>query len=68
MARSVAGGAAPSRLNRKFLFVAVLLAVLSAVLVYAKISATSDSSKSSSGGAGDVDRRRHQGRRSSRGR
>lgn len=41
MARSVSGGAAPSRLNRKFLVVAVLLAVLSAVLVYAKISATS---------------------------
>lgn len=54
MARSVAGGAAPSRLNRKFLVVAVLLAVLSAVLVYAKISATSDSSKSSSGGAGTL--------------
>ncbi|MGH7621331.1 MAG: SAF domain-containing protein, partial [Gemmatimonadaceae bacterium] len=45
MARSVAGGAAPSRLNRKFLVVAVLLAVLSAVLVYAKISATSTTSK-----------------------
>ncbi|MHB8682806.1 MAG: Flp pilus assembly protein CpaB [Dehalococcoidia bacterium] len=41
MARSVAGAASPSRLNRKFLVVAVLLAVLSAVLVYAKISATS---------------------------
>jgi pilus assembly protein CpaB len=32
-------------LNRKFLIVAVLLAVLSAVLVYAKISATSTTSK-----------------------
>jgi pilus assembly protein CpaB len=48
MARSVAGGAAPSRLNRKFLVVAVLLAVLSAVLVYAKISAKDDSSTGSS--------------------
>jgi pilus assembly protein CpaB len=47
MARSVAGGAAPSRLNRKFLVVAVLLAVLSAVLVYAKISATSTTDKTS---------------------
>lgn len=44
MARSVAGGASPSRLNRKFLVVAVLLAVLSAVLVYAKISAKDSSS------------------------
>ncbi len=43
MARSVAG-AAPSRLNRKFLLAAVVLAVLSAVLVYAKISAKGGSS------------------------
>lgn len=47
MARSVAGGAAGGRLNRKFLVVAVLLATLSAALVYAKISATSDSGSSS---------------------
>ena len=51
MARSIAGGgASPSRLNRKFLVVAVLLAVLSAVLVYARISAPSDSSSSKAGG------------------
>jgi pilus assembly protein CpaB len=51
MARSIAGGgAAPSRLNRKFLVVAVLLAVLSAVLVYARISAPSDSSSSKTSG------------------
>jgi pilus assembly protein CpaB len=51
MARSIAGGgAAPSRLNRKFLVVAVLLAVLSAVLVYARISAPSNSSSSKTGG------------------
>jgi len=48
MARSVAGGAAPSRLNRKFLVVAVLLGVLSAVLVYAKISAKDGSSSGGS--------------------
>lgn len=49
MARSVAGGVSPSRLNRKFLVVAVLLAVLSAVLVYAKISAKSGTTTVSSG-------------------
>ncbi|MEX2225590.1 MAG: Flp pilus assembly protein CpaB [Dehalococcoidia bacterium] len=38
MARTVAG-AAPSRTNRRFLIIAVLLAAVSAVLVYAKIAA-----------------------------
>ena len=52
MARSVAGGAAPSRLNRKFLVVAVLLAVLSAVLVYAKISAKDSSTTGGSTATG----------------
>jgi pilus assembly protein CpaB len=38
MARTVAG-AAPSRTNRRFLIIAVLLAAVSAVLVYARIAA-----------------------------
>ncbi len=51
MARSVAG-AAPGRLNRKFLVVAVLLATLSATLIYAGLSSRrSGSSSSSSGGS-----------------
>ena len=50
MARTVAG-AAPSRLNRKFLVVAVLLAALSATLIYAGLSSSRGGSKSSSGGA-----------------
>src|SRR5581483_9650972 len=54
MARSVAGGASRSRLNVKFLLVAAVLAVLSAVLVYAKISSGSDSSGSAGAGAQDV--------------
>jgi pilus assembly protein CpaB len=41
MARTVAG-AAPSRTNRRFLIIAVLLAAVSAVLVYAKIAADED--------------------------
>lgn len=47
MARTVV--AAPGRMNRKFLLVAVLLAGLSAVLVYAKISAKDNSGGSGSG-------------------
>jgi pilus assembly protein CpaB len=43
MARTVAG-AAPSRTNRRFLIIAVLLAAVSAVLVYAKIAADEDTS------------------------
>jgi len=43
MARTVAG-AAPSRTNRRFLVIAFLLAVVSAVLVYARIAATEDTS------------------------
>ena len=50
MARTVAG-AAPGRLNRKFLVVAVLLAALSATLIYAGLSSRGGGSKSSSGGA-----------------
>jgi pilus assembly protein CpaB len=41
MARTVAG-AAPSRTNRRFLIIAVLLAAVSAVLVYARIAANED--------------------------
>ncbi len=51
MAQRVAGGA-QGRTNRRFLFVAILLAGLSAALVYAKISA-SDTSTSSKVAAGD---------------
>jgi pilus assembly protein CpaB len=42
MARTIAGSA-PGRTNRRFLIIAILLAGLSAALVYAKISAGSDS-------------------------
>lgn len=49
MARSVAG-AAPSRLNRKFLVVAVLLATLSATLIYAGLSSRRSSDKTSGSG------------------
>ena len=52
MAQRVAG-TAPSRMNRRFLLVAILLAGLSAALVYAKISANDTSSGSSKGAAGD---------------
>lgn len=48
MARTVAG-AAPSRTNRRFLIIAVLLAAVSAVLVYARIAADEDT-----GGGGAV--------------
>lgn len=48
MARTVAG-AAPSRTNRRFLIIAVLLAAVSAVLVYARIAADEDT-----GGGGTV--------------
>ncbi|HEY8173233.1 MAG TPA: Flp pilus assembly protein CpaB [Dehalococcoidia bacterium] len=41
MARSIAGSA-PNRTNRRFLIIAILLAGLSAALVYAKISAGDD--------------------------
>ena len=47
MARTVAG-AAPGRMNRRFFIVALLLAVLSAVLVYAKISSGGNADESSS--------------------
>jgi pilus assembly protein CpaB len=52
MARTVAG-AAPSRTNRRFLIIAVLLAVVSAVLVYAQIA----SDEGGSGGAASSDTR-----------
>jgi pilus assembly protein CpaB len=48
MARTVAG-AAPSRTNRRFLIIAVLLAAVSAVLVYAKIAADEDTGGGSAG-------------------
>ena len=60
MARTVAGGAAPGRMNRRFLLVAVLLAVLSAVLVYAKISATKRLVVEARAAAGDTDGRRRE--------
>lgn len=46
MARSIAGSA-PSRTNRRFLIIAILLAGLSAALVYAKISAGDDAGSAS---------------------
>ncbi|HET6615946.1 MAG TPA: Flp pilus assembly protein CpaB [Dehalococcoidia bacterium] len=49
MARTVAG-AAPSRTNRRFLIIAVLLAAVSAVLVYAKIAADEDTGGGSASG------------------
>jgi len=52
MARTVAG-AAPSRTNRRFLIIAVLLGVVSMVLVYAKIAADD----TTSGGAASGDTR-----------
>jgi Flp pilus assembly protein CpaB len=51
MAQRVAG-TAPGRMNRRFLLVAILLAGLSAALVYAKISANDTSSTSSKATAG----------------
>jgi Flp pilus assembly protein CpaB len=50
MAQSAVTTASTSRLNRRFLFLALILAALSAVLVYAAISR----SGKSSGGGGDV--------------
>jgi pilus assembly protein CpaB len=52
MAQRVAGGA-QGRTNRRFLLVAILLAGLSAALVYAKISAGDGGSTSSQVSAGD---------------
>jgi pilus assembly protein CpaB len=52
MAQRVAGGA-QGRTNRRFLLVAILLAGLSAALVYAKISASDGGSTSSQVSAGD---------------
>lgn len=54
MAQRVAGGAAAGRLNRRFLLVAILLAGLSAALVYAKISAGGGGSGSGKAVAGDT--------------
>jgi len=48
-----AAGSAQSRVNRRFLLVAILLAGLSAALVYARIAATDDSSSGGGGTAGD---------------
>ncbi len=48
-----AAGTAPGRMNRRFLLVAILLAGLSAALVYAKISAGDTSTGSSKASAGD---------------
>lgn len=52
MAQRVAGSA-QGRMNRRFLLVAVLLAGLSAALVYAKISSTSDGTTSQNVSVGD---------------
>jgi pilus assembly protein CpaB len=52
MAQRVAG-TAPGRMNRRFLLVAILLAGLSAALVYAKISANDGTSTTSKAAAGD---------------
>ena len=52
MAQRVAGGA-QGRTNRRFLLVAILLAGLSAALVYAKISANDGSSTTTKAVAGD---------------
>jgi pilus assembly protein CpaB len=52
MAQRVAGGA-QGRMNRRFLLVAILLAGLSAALVYAKISANGTSSTTTKVAAGD---------------
>jgi pilus assembly protein CpaB len=50
-----AASSAQGRLNRRFLLVAILLAGLSAALVYARIAATDDSSGGGGGGGGSGD-------------
>lgn len=53
MAQRVAGGAVQGRMNRRFLLLAILLGVLSAVLVYVRISGNESDGTSAPAAAGD---------------
>lgn len=53
MAQRVAGGAVQGRMNRRFLLLAILLGVLSAVLVYVRISGSESDGTSAPAAVGD---------------